>query len=312
MDEAKPSRRRRWVLVAAAAVVIVVVGAVVLRAVVFRDRARVVSTDEALDRYRTQASSIPVDAAVSATTVAVIAPPTLPVVSPTASTAPASPSSTETSTLLVTTTVPSVPVALVAPGVYRYATRGQEHVDALDGTTHPYPPETTITVVTAGCGVSLRWDALRERWDEWQLCATPAGVVLGIDGIQYHEFFGQPDNQAVACDTPVMLIAAASDEQTPAQQACMLAEDPWLPLWTTLDRSPRTIDGQLVDVQHVQMQIEDDDEYWEHTTIDWYLAPDGLPVEVVATKSSLSPSPIGPIQYDEQYHLELESLTPLR
>ncbi|HEX6659692.1 MAG TPA: hypothetical protein VF065_16490, partial [Ilumatobacter sp.] len=71
-------------------------------------------------------------------------------------------------------------------------------------------------------------------------------------------------------------------------------------------------DGQLVDVQHVQMQIEDEDEYWEHTTIDWYLAPDGLPVEVVATKSSLSPSPIGPIQYDEQYHLELESLTPLR
>ena len=310
MGDGKPSRRRRWVLVAAAAVVLVVVAVIVLRTVVFRDRARPVSTDEALDRYRTQASSIPVDAAVSATTVAVIAPPTLPIASSTASTAPAS---TETSTSLVSTsTAPSVPVVLVAPGVYRYATTGQEHVDALDGTTHAYPPETTITVVTAGCGVSLRWDALQERWDEWQLCAAPAGVVLGTEGSQYHEFFGQPDLEPVACDAPVMLVAAAPGEQTPAQQACMLAEDPWLPLWTTLERSPRTIDGQPVDVQHVQMQIEDDDEYWEHTTIDWYLAPDGLPVEVVATKSSLSPSPIGPIRYDEQYRLELESLTPLR
>jgi hypothetical protein len=93
---------------------------------------------------------------------------------------------------------------------------------------------------------------------------------------------------------------------------CTLAADPWLPVWTMLERTPRTVDGQQIDVQHVQMQIADDDEYWEHTTIDWYLASDGLPVEVVATKSSLSPSPIGAIQYDEQYHLVLESLTPLR
>jgi len=310
MGDGSVVRRRRWWLVAAAAVVVVVVALVVLRAVVFRDRARAVSTDEALDRFRTQASSIPVDSAAGATTVAVIAPPTLAAVP---STAAAAPSSSATSTSLVTTsTAPSVPVALVAPGVYRYATIGQEHVDALDGTTHTYPPETTITVVPAGCGVSLRWDALQERWDEWQLCATPAGVELGSDGIQYHEFFGQPDNEAVVCDVPVMLVAAAPNEQAPAPQVCTLADDPWLPVWTMLERTVRTIDGQQVDVRHVQMQIADDDEYWEHTTIDWYLAPDGLPVEVVATKSSLSPSPIGAIQYDEQYHLELESLTPLR
>ena len=293
------------------AIVVIVVAVIVLRAVVFRDRARAVSTDEAVDRFRTEASSIPVDSEAAATTVAVVAPPTPPVV---ASTAPAVvPSSSVTSTtVVVTSTVAAPPVALVAPGVYRYTTTGQEHVDALDGTTHPYPPETTITVVTEGCGVSLRWDALQERWDDWHLCATPDGVVLGTDGIQYHEFFGQPDNEAVACDTTVMLVTATPGAQAPVAQQCTLADDPWLPTWTTLERTPRTVDGQQIDVQHVQMQIEDDDEYWEHTTIDWYLAPDGLPVEVDATKSSLSASPIGAIQYDEQYHLELESLTPLR
>ena len=94
--------------------------------------------------------------------------------------------------------------------------------------------------MTAGCGVTLRWDALQERWDQWHLCATPDGVVLVTDGVQYHEFFGQPDNEALACDAPVMLVAATPGERAPEQQACMLADDTWLPLWTTLERSPRT------------------------------------------------------------------------
>jgi hypothetical protein len=303
--------RRWWSVVAVAAVVLIAVAVVVLRAVVFRDQARAVSTDEAVDRFRTQASSIPVDSTAGPTTVAVIAPPTPPAV---ASTAPAvvSSSSVTSTTVVVSSSAAAASVALVAPGVYRYATTGQEHVDALDGTTHPYPPETTITVVAEGCGVSLRWDALQERWDQWQLCATPEGVVLGTDGIQYHEFFGQPDNEKVACAATVMLVAATPDARAPVDQQCTLADDPWLPVWTTLERTPRTVDGQQVDVQHVRMEIKDDDEYWEHTTIDWYLAPNGLPVVVDATKSSLSPSPIGAIQYDEHYQLELESLTPMR
>ena len=299
-------RHRRWWIVGGAAVVLIVVAVILLRWLVFRDQARALSTDEAVDRYRTQASSIPVDSTISETTVALVAPPTPPTV---ASTTPTTSTSADVTSA---GTVPVVPVALVAPGVYRYTTTGQEHVDALNGTTHAYPTETTITVMTEGCGVSLRWDALRERWDEWHLCATPDLVELGTDGIQYHEFFGQPDNEAVACDTTVMMVAAPPGAQAPVQQRCTLADDPWLPVWTMLERTPRTVDGQQVDVQHVRMEIKDDDEYWEHTTIDWYLAPDGLPVEVVATKSSLSPSPIGAIQYDEQFQLQLESLTPLR
>jgi hypothetical protein len=306
MEDGSSVGHRRWWIVAVGAVVLIVVAVIVVRTVVFRDQARAVSTDEAVDRFRTQASSIPVDSTITETTVAVVAPPTPPAV---ASTAPTTSTSAD---VISASTVPAAPVALVAPGVYRYATTGQEHVDALDGTTHNYPPETTITVTTEGCGVSLRWDALQERWDEWHLCATPDGIVLGTDGIQYHEFFGQPDNEAVACDTTVMMVAASPVAEAPVEQQCTLADDPWLPVWTTLERTPRTVDGQQVDVQHVRMEMKDDDEYWEHTTIDWYLAPDGLPVEVVATKSSLSPSPIGAIQYDEQYQLELESMTPLR
>ena len=133
----------------------------------------------------------------------------------------------------------------------------------------------------------MRWDALKERWDDWALCATPDGIKFQHDGTQYHEFFGQPDDEAVVCDTTVLLVPAAPDVTLPpTQQSCTLAADPWLPTWDVLETSQRAVDGQNVTVRHVRMTIEDDDQYPEHTVIDWYLASNGLPVEVSATKSS--------------------------
>jgi hypothetical protein len=78
-----------------------------------------------------------------------------------------------------------------------------------------------------------------------------------------------------------------------------------------LERGQRSINGESVDVGHIKMTIDDDDEYWEHTVVDWYLADDGLPVEVTATKESRSPSPIGAVVYRETYRLALASTTPL-
>ena len=59
------------------------------------------------------------------------------------------------------------------------------------------------------------------------------------------------------------------------------------------------------------MTVEDDDEYWEHTTADWYLADSGLPVSVSVETSSRSPSIVGAVVYRETYELQLESVSPL-
>ena len=57
MSDARPQRRRRW-LVGIGVVLVLVIGAVVLlRTVVFHDRARAVTTSEAVDRYREQVST---------------------------------------------------------------------------------------------------------------------------------------------------------------------------------------------------------------------------------------------------------------
>jgi hypothetical protein len=287
--------RRRWLVVALAASAAVVVAAVVIRATVLRDQARPVAVDAARERFRAEA-----------------APTTTPDIATT--------TVTTGTTAVVTSDVPDEPqvLSLVAPGVYRYGTTGSESIDVLGGATHTYPAETTITVTAEGCGVLLRWDALVERRDEWRLCSTAAGVELQPVALQYHEFFGQRDAEDLVCDRAVLLVPVATpttpttaDHVGPVTQSCMLADDPWLATWEVLETGRRTVDGASVDVRHVRMTVDDDDEHWEHTVVDWYLAGDGLPVEVVGTKESRSPSPIGAVVYRETYRLMLVSTVPL-
>jgi hypothetical protein len=300
-------RRRPWVALGTlVATVLVVVAAVfVIGRMLLDDDAEAVPTDELIDRFR--ASTVP------ATTQP--APPTTvpnetgPSETGPSETGPATVPVAVTSTAPATTAAPE-PLALVAPGVYRYVTTGSESIDALGGANHEYPAETTITVTSDGCGVHLRWDALRERRDEWGLCADQQALALQPDGLQYHEFFGQPDSEPVSCESAVAF-AAGIASSAPVTQTCLLGGEPWTPSWEVLERGERTVEGVAVPVVHVRMTVEDDDDEWEHTVVDWYLADDGLPVEVEATKSSSSPSPVGAVVYTEQYRLVLASLTPL-
>ncbi len=71
-------------------------------------------------------------------------------------------------------------------GLYLYATDGFESTDALVGSRHDYPAQTYITIQPGGCGTLVRWQALEERWDEWDFCAD--GSLAGWQG--YHEWFG--------------------------------------------------------------------------------------------------------------------------
>lgn len=201
--------------------------------------------------------------------------------------------------------------ALVAPGVYRYRTTGGESIDALGGAAHEYPDETTITVTRHGCGVHLRWDPLVERRDEWELCSTTAGIELQPIGVQFHQFFGRAEQEDVVCDGAVLLLPAG-EATRPTAWECMLAEDPWSPTWEVIGQDRRRVDGEWVDVTHVRMTVEDDDEEWEHTVVDWFLAADGLPVAARADKESRSPSPIGGVVYREQYAIDLVSTVPLQ
>ena len=94
-------------------------------------------------------------------------------------------------------------------GVYLYATKGGESVDALGGAHHRYPATTTITAMGAPCGVKLRWDALQGRSTTWTLCSTKAGVELGTEEV-VHTFFGQADDTTYACAGSELLRSGTS------------------------------------------------------------------------------------------------------
>jgi hypothetical protein len=94
--------------------------------------------------------------------------------------------------------------------VYTYDTSGYEETDALGGTRHTYPAQTTVTVQAAGCGWSLRWQPLEERWDELRLCDEADGRAL-ISITTFHEFFRRTQRQDNECP-PGSVYSPASAE----------------------------------------------------------------------------------------------------
>lgn len=73
-------------------------------------------------------------------------------------------------------------------GVYPQRTEGYEYTDALGGSRHDYPPETSVIVRRSGCGVVERWQPLAERYDESELCSQGDTVSIFVFR-KYNEFF---------------------------------------------------------------------------------------------------------------------------
>jgi hypothetical protein len=269
--------------VVGAAVVLLVVGAVIARRYVYSDRARPVSSNDVLRRYRASTTSAP------------------------ASSSPA-PTSTPDGSQSSTTSAPPK-ARLPQPGVYRYTTTGEESADILGGASHTYPPVTTLTVTPDTCGVHLRWDALQERRDEWRLCPVAGGLDEAW-GIQFHEFFKQPNTDTIACPANGVLVP---EPATPGQTwsvDCTLTGDPWPQQFTVAGPEPVQVGATTVNTVHVVEHIDVPVTYYEHTTIDWWFSADGLPVKVNEVKVSKSSSPIGAVTYHEHFSLVLQSVEP--
>ncbi|HNJ97404.1 MAG TPA: hypothetical protein PLV13_04730 [Ilumatobacteraceae bacterium] len=272
-------RRRRW-RIGLCALVVLIIAVIVVKQTVLNDDVHGVSTEEALQDFRENAT--PTTGATAGEHAGV----------------PAS-------------TAPTKAAALPDPGVYLYRTTGFESIDAVGGSRHDYPDQTTITVVRQGCGVMLTWDALQERRDMWNLCVEDDGIALTTEGLAFHQFFGQSRTEELTCDRTVLLVPDDGTPRSPVQLSCLLGENQWAPAWEVMGYDRLTVGTEIVPVRHVQMVVADNDEYWEHVVVDWYLDENGLPVKVQAVKQSLSDTAYGDVEYNEVYTLELLSRTPL-
>ena len=288
-------RRRRWWVVGTTVLVVLGVSAVVAYAY-FRESTTPVDVADAVDDFRREESTAP------AITVEITA---------------VGPATTEgaTATTSATTTTSAVPPpgsGVPEPGVYTYATSGSESIDALGGRRHEYPDVSTITVTHRGCGASLRWRPLRERWDDTTLCPSPRGMQLRRER-NHHEFFNIADNRDFVCERDALFFPAPAEPGDTWTAACSTGE-------ITVVRSGTIVGTRQVDVGGTPvtvLEFEVDDAISGASTGTTRrtvsVVPDtGLIVELHLTTDVQNDSPIGDVHYQERYQLRLTSLDPRR
>jgi hypothetical protein len=228
-----------------------------------------------------------------------------------ATSAPTTPTKATSATPVAPTTAPP---ALPAPGVYVYATTGGEEVDALGGTSHHYPAETTITVRPAGCGVALLWIALEERSEEWELCAGEDGALYTTWYKAYHRFFGQEDRRRYDCPEGAAILRPAT-AGTRWQATCTSGELTEVTRTEVVGREPLVVGARAVDSVHLALDVElhgDDGTTGTAEADLWLHAQTGLPLRRVERVSTTSPQVVGDVHYEERYELVLTSLDPRR
>ncbi len=174
------------------------------------------------------------------------------------------------------------------PGVYVYATSGSESVDALLGSTHTYPQQTTITVEKDGCGLHLRWDALAGRSTTWELCPSREGWAV-LSYAEVHRFFGQTERTTYVCDTGSLWTPASEAPGTTFDRRCSTGD-------TTEDSAGRVVGAETLNVgdeqletMHLALSLTLSGRSRGTGTLDLWLATDnGLVVRLSLTNDNVS------------------------
>jgi hypothetical protein len=197
--------------------------------------------------------------------------------------------------------------AAVPPGVYVYATRGFERIDALAGARHPYPSRSTITVTGDPCGVQMRWDVLRGRSTTWSLCIRGGGWTLASQD-ERHTFFGHTDFRSYACRDFAFWTRARS-----ASYDCVRSDASEHGIEALVGVSRVRVGGAVVSTVHLHRTSSFTGSTRGTSTYDFWLDPStGVPVRVVMSSRTTNDSAIGAVHYEEHVALRLASLTPRR
>ncbi len=197
----------------------------------------------------------------------------------------------------------------IPPGVYVYATTGSEAISALGGRKHVYPTRSTITVTGGGCGMRLRWDALQHRSNTYDVCDDARRLAGWTEA---HRFVGQDDVTRWRC-TATAWLPAATDPGSRSSFDCSSGDSRQKGTTTVIGEEAIRVGGAEVGVVHLRLASRQSGAS-RGTTVEqrWLERQTGLPVRVEYTVTTINPSPIGEVRFDEHYDLRLVSLVPRR
>jgi len=196
-------------------------------------------------------------------------------------------------------------------GVYLYATKGRESINALGGDTHIYPARTSITLIEVPCGIQLRWAALEKRSTTWTFCSTAAGVELRISD-ERHAFFNLSDHADYVCSGRLLIpknpVAGATEPFTCRSNRNLEVGEAHIIGEGTLDVGGRNIGAIRVSTD-LTIRYRDAG----HETIEWWLDPaTALPLRIKLHSRTSRKMFVGRVRYREDLSLRLLSLVPLR
>lgn len=197
-------------------------------------------------------------------------------------------------------------------GVYRYAIHGGEDIDAtILSTGHNYGGVSTIAITPTSCGVEERWQVLRGRWTEINLCRTQGGsrVATLRDS---HEFYGEQRLNAYVCRGDE--IPAAAD-QRPGMRwtfACTGGEASAENTTRVIGVETLEVDGQRIDAVRTRGIISLEGEVsGTDRREEWRRRTDGLLLRRTDDVHT-SLDVLGGADYEERYSLDLISTQPQR
>ena len=201
-----------------------------------------------------------------------------------------------------------VPVVKEVPGgygLYVYETSGFETTDALGGARHDYPDETYLTLRPGGCGTLVRWQALEQRWSEWDFCDD-----LAVAGWQsFNEWYGVSNHDVWSCGAPVPMAGEPGEvwEAECAKQNGTTAVNRFEVIgFETLE-----IGGETVETLHIrQTETQTGETDGTGVTDVWMLPGTPLMVRRTDDSTTLTQSRIGPVEHHEEYVLQLTSIVP--
>jgi hypothetical protein len=199
----------------------------------------------------------------------------------------------------------------LAPGVYVYTTTGFEEIDALGGAHHDYPAETTVTVTAGGCGLKLRWVALKERDTTWERCATPRGEVLRT-AFETHRFFGTTEHTNYVCGTT---LERPKGDKPGTSWPLLCKADGRIERGRgrVVARETLTVGSTEIATVHVRWTATLSGKTTGTTERDaWLARSNGLPVRMTMASETTTGSVVGDVHYRESVELELTSTMPRR
>lgn len=195
-------------------------------------------------------------------------------------------------------------------GLYLYATVGYETTDALAGGRHDYPAQTYLTIQPGGCETLVRWQALEQRYEEWDYC--PDGRLTGW--ASFHEWFRVANTDVWHCPEPVSVHGepgqtwSAECARVSSQEA---GEGSQTLKYEVVGFETLAVGNEEVETLHVRISsLETGGTEGYSLREIWYLPGTPLPVRWVEQRSSTTASRIGAVQYTEQFEAQLISLLP--